>query len=314
MGAFMSSYLDQFMDYLRVEKGVSSHTLSAYFRDITQFITYLRQEKGLMPVGGRSYTGWQDKFLSKITHLHLRAYLAYLKEREYTPASINRKLASLRSFFRYLCRKKGLKVNPVLALSSPKLGKSLPVFLDKIEVNELLSLPDIKKPAGLRDWAILELFYASGMRVSELVGLNLLDIDLGSDEIRVFGKGKKERIVLTGSKAKQAMKRYLQEGRPQFIGQIVDEKALFVNRFGGRLTVRSVQRMVKKYIRIMGERRKVSPHTLRHTFATHLLEGGADLRSVQELLGHASLSTTQIYTHVTEERLKLVYDQAHPRA
>lgn len=310
----MSSYLDQFMDYLRVEKGVSIHTLSAYGRDITQFITYLRQEKGLMPVGRRSRPGRQEKFLSKVTHLHLRAYLAYLKEREYTPASINRKLASLRSFFRYLCRKRGLKVNPVLALSSPKLGKRLPVFLDRIEVDKLLSLPEIKKPAGLRDWAILELFYASGMRVSELVGLNLLDIDLGSDEVRVFGKGKKERIVLTGSKAKQAMKRYLQEGRPQLIGQMVDEEALFINRFGGRLTVRSVQRMVNKYIRIMGERKKVSPHTLRHTFATHLLEGGADLRSVQELLGHASLSTTQIYTHVTEERLKLVYDQAHPRA
>ena len=301
--------LDQFMFYLKLEKNASQHTLHSYQRDILQFMEFVSSQ------GGNAV------LLSDITPLVIRSYLASLKSQQYAKATIMRRIAALRSFFRFLCRESILAENPCSAVRTPKLDKKLPVFLDTNEINELITLPD-DRPLGVRDQAVLELLYATGVRVSELVGITLPDIDFESRMLIVSGKGAKQRIVLMGQKAAGILKNYLQTARPVLCATPGEygrqtEKThnfLFVNNRGGPLTDRSVRRVVEKYVEAMALKKNVSPHTIRHTFATHLLDNGADLRSVQELLGHVNLSTTQLYTHVTTERLKASYKKSHPRA
>lgn len=290
----MIDYLQIFLDYLKYQKNVSEHTLSAYSKDLVDFLNFLEEKKC---------------DILEVNYPLLRNYLGHLRE-GLSKKSVARKLASLRTFYKFLVREGKIKENPALLVSSPRLNKKLPSFLDLPQIEELLQLPE-HTPAGTRDKAILELLYATGMRVSEIVFLNIWEVDLNSDEIKILGKGKKERIVLMGKYSQDALREYLFSSRPHL--QKNNEKALFLNKYGGRLTSRGVQRIVEKYIKILGERKNITPHSLRHSFATHLLERGADLRSVQELLGHASLSTTQIYTHLTKERLKEIHKKYHPR-
>jgi len=243
----------------------------------------------------------------------MRDYLSHLVEQGIVKASIARKLSAIRSFYRYLVREKIIAANPIEMVSSPKLDKRLPSFLTLKEVEKLLSAPDPSTPQGQRDRALLELLYAAGLRVSELTSLELGQINLDSNEIRVWGKGSKERVVLMGEPAAQALRNYLAQGRPKLLGE-KRSQALFLNRYGQRLPERRVQLILEKYAKQSGIGKRVHPHLLRHTFATHLLDGGADLRVVQELLGHARLSSTQIYTHVTKRQARKVYLSAHPLA
>jgi integrase/recombinase XerC len=243
----------------------------------------------------------------------IRDYLSYLMQQGLVKASIARKLSAIRSFFRYLVREELLSTNPIQETSSPKLDRRLPEFLTIDEIKRLLETPDLTTPQGQRDRALLELLYASGLRVSELVKLNLEQINLETREIRVWGKGSKERMVLMGKPAAEALTAYLNQGRPKLLGK-KRTSALLLNRYGERLTERSVQSILEEYANIIGIEKRVHPHMLRHTFATHLLDGGADLRVVQELLGHASLASTQIYTHVSKSQAKKVYLSAHPMA
>ncbi len=251
---------------------------------------------------------WAD-----VDRVVLRRYLAWLDSQGYVKASVARRLSQLRSFGRFLVREDHVRTNPFSAVSSPKVPKHLPQPLSVSETVALLTAPDTTTAQGLRDRAILEVLYSGGLRVSELVGLNLSNIDWQRSEARTWGKGAKERIVLLGRPAMLALQAYTEQGRPDLVRRITSN-ALFLNRSGGRLTTRSVMSILKKYSRLAGLGKRVTPHTLRHTFATHLLDGGADLRSVQELLGHARLSTTQVYTHVSQSRAREVYLQSHPLA
>jgi integrase/recombinase XerC len=244
----------------------------------------------------------------------LRDYLAYLAEQGIAKASIARKLSAIRSFYRYLVREGILAKNPLEQTASPKLDRRLPSFLTVEEMVRLLKAPDLTTPQGQRDRALIELFYAAGLRVSELVNLNLEQVNIDTREIRVWGKGSKERMVLMGEPAARALTNYIGQGRPRLQGEKGDRGALFLNNRGRRLTERMVQKILSKYARLAGINKRVYPHLLRHTFATHLLDGGADLRVVQELLGHANLATTQIYTHVTQSQARKVYLSAHPMA
>jgi len=289
----MQRYIDKFINYLKIEKNVSNHTIINYTIDLKAFSLFL---------GGAG--------IDSVDHLALRRFLAELRGKNYSKRTIARKLASLRSFFKFLFREGHIKSNPITAISSPKLDKKLPKFLDVGKVTKLILSPDVKTPSGLRDRAILETLYSCGIRVSELVGLDMDDVDFISGVIKVLGKGRKERMVPIGDMALLSIRKYA-EGRD---GSAKGRSAVFLNSRGGRLTDRSVRRVVDKHIHACSAGEKISPHSLRHSFATHLLDKGADLRSVQELLGHMNLSTTQIYTHVTMERLKNVYDKAHPRA
>ncbi|MFH1398418.1 MAG: tyrosine recombinase XerC [Candidatus Omnitrophota bacterium] len=286
----MDRYIGKFMRYLNIEKNYSPHTILNYQLDLSNFQAFLKEQT-----------------IESIDYLVLRKYLAVLKEKSLGTRSVARHLSTLRSFFRFLTREGYLKTNPILSLLSPKLDKYLPSFLTEEEVLRLIESSLSKDEMGLRDRAILETIYSTGIRISELVGLNLEDIDFIGCIIKVMGKGKKERIVPIGDKAVGAIRDYLDSREKSGL-------AVFLNKRGGRITDRGVRNIVKKYIAIAGIKKGVSPHTLRHSFATHLLNRGADLRSVQELLGHANLSTTQIYTHLTTEKLKGVYDKAHPRA
>ena len=293
----MNNPVQLFLDFLNSEKNASSHTLKNYAIDLREFTK---------AVG--------DKPIADVTYLDIRTFLALLKNRNYSKSSIARKLACLRSFFKCLVRENVLKSNPALEISTPKREKRLPKFLDPTEVTSLLEAPPKNTWEGKRDRAILETLYSSGLRVSELVGLNYDDVDFFSGLLRVRGKGKKERIVPIGEIAARAIQDYLAH-KPARTGEsTASKKPLYLNRSGGRLTDRSVRRMMIKYARHIALKKEISPHTLRHSFATHMLDRGADLRSVQELLGHENLSTTQIYTHVTTKRLKEAYDAAHPRA
>jgi len=283
-----SKHLNAFLLHLRNERNYSGHTISNYGRDLKFLSAFLK-----------------DKTIDRLA---AREYLICLEKKKYSRRSIARKLSAARSFFRYLIREKKTKVNPFQNLLTPKLPKKLPNFLYPEEMKDLLEAVDNK-----RDLAILELLYGTGMRVIEISRMNLGDLDLDENEIRVFGKGSKERIVLFGSQAKKAMEEYLNHVRSSLL-KGTKTNAFFIGRRGSRLTTRHIERIIRFYAKKAGIQKKVSPHTLRHSFATHLLEGGADLRMVQELLGHVSLSTTQVYTHVTRERLKQVYDLAHPRA
>jgi integrase/recombinase XerC len=292
----MQRHIEKFINYLRIERNASSHTITNYSIDLRDFSVFLGEEK-----------------VEDLDHLALRRFLANLRARNLSKRTIARKLSALRSFFKFLYREGHIKANPITAVSTPKLDKYLPTFLDVDKVIKLLTSPDEGTLDGLRDKAILETLYSTGIRVSELVRLDSDDIDFIGGVVKVFGKGAKERMVPIGETALSAVRKYLDKRGP-LRSEGKDRDAVFVNKFGTRLTDRSIRRMLDKYIRKCSIQEKISPHSLRHSFATHLLDRGADLRSVQELLGHVNLSTTQIYTHVTTERLKSVYDKAHPRA
>ncbi|MBI5877835.1 MAG: tyrosine recombinase XerC [Chloroflexi bacterium] len=295
----MDNHLSMYVNHLSTEKNASQYTLRNYRREIEEFLEFLK---------ARGVSTWD-----KVDKELIREYVGWLTDEDYAKASIARRLSELRSFARFLMRERVLDHNPFDAVSAPKVPKRLPRFLSPDEIKNLLAAPDISDPQGMRDRAILELLYAAGMRVSELVGLNLGDIDSARAQIKVLGKGNKERMVLIGRPAMRAVMTYIREARPKLIGKKTTN-AIFLNRFGTRLTVRSVQMALVKYAMKADIHGEVTPHVLRHTFATHLLDGGADLRSVQELLGHESLSTTQIYTHVTQAKAKEVYMNAHPGA
>jgi len=296
---------NRYINYLEAERNVSPYTVRNYTTDllgsknIKGFFTFLA-ERGI-------------KSLDRADRTVLRDYLSYLVEQGLVKASIARRLSAIRSFFRYLVREEILPVNPVQETSSPKLDKRLPSFLTSEEVTRLLEAPDSSTPLGQRDRAFMELLYASGLRVSELASLDLEQVNLDTREIRVWGKGAKERMVLMGEPAARALTDYLNEGRPELLDK-KKSSAVFLNYNGGRLSERSVQSTLEEYAQKAGIGKKVHPHMLRHTFATHLLDGGADLRVVQELLGHASLSSTQVYTHVSKSQAKKVYLSAHPMA
>jgi integrase/recombinase XerC len=288
--------IDQFIRYLATERNVSGHTLNAYRSDLEQFREFLRGERG------------DDAGAEAVDHLLIRRYLALL-HKSHKKSSIGRKLAAIRAFFKYLLRLGKVAKNPAELVSTPKKEKRVPFHLTIDEVIALVESPKGAELLTLRDRVILETLYSCGIRVSELTGLDLADLDLEEGLVRVLGKGNKERIVPLGSYARQSISAYLAlRSNPPA------DAPLLLNARGGRLTSRSVGRIVDKYILKMATVKKISPHTLRHTFATHLLEGGADLRAIQELLGHASLSTTQKYTHVSIDRLMEVYDKAHPKA
>ena len=286
----MQRYIEKFMRYLEIEKNYSPYTVLNYRLDLEGF-------KGFL--GGAP--------LENVDYLTLRKYLAMVKEKNLSVRTIARRLSTLRSFFKFLTREGHLKTNPTLSLSSPKQEKHLPVFLTEDEATKLIEAVVAKDERGLRDKAVLETFYSTGIRISELTGLKVDNIDFIGSVVKVLGKGRKERIVPIGEQAIRAIRAYLEKRKKQ-------SEALFLNKSGKRMTVRGIRNLVQKYVLIASMRHGVSPHTLRHSFATHLLNRGADLRSVQELLGHVNLSTTQIYTHLTTERLKSVYDKAHPRA
>ncbi|MEI6085559.1 MAG: site-specific tyrosine recombinase/integron integrase [Verrucomicrobiota bacterium] len=292
--------IDGFIDYLRAERDASPLTLRNYSAELLAF------------------QSWKTIAWTTVDAFHLRGYLVHLNERKYDRATIHLKMSALRSFFRWLVRTERMKQNPVVGLTLPKKARKLPKFLTIQQIEALLNSP--LQPGGSagaspsrdfsawRDKAILETLYSGGLRIHELTGLNDDDLDLLGEVVRVRGKGKKERLSPLGAPCVETVRKYLE------LRQRSARGPLFVNKFGGRLTPRSVQRMLKKYLIAVGLDPSLTPHKLRHSFATHMLDAGADLRSVQELLGHANLSTTQIYTHITPERLKKVYEKAHPRA
>ncbi|MEW6523164.1 MAG: site-specific tyrosine recombinase XerD [Bacillota bacterium] len=295
----MSNLIAEFIDYLSTERGLALNTLESYGRDLRQYSQFLEQD------GGGT--------LSDASRTTVVAYLMHLQKQGKATATIARRLAALRAFYQYLVREKYVDKDPTANLESPKMEKRLPKVLTIKEVEQLLRQPDTVTPPGLRDRAMLELLYATGIRVSELISLNLGDVNLDLGYIRCAGKGAKERVVPVGSIAVKSLRDYLGHARGRLV-TTADERALFVNHHGRRLTRQGFWKIVKKYARDAKINKEITPHTLRHSFATHLLENGADLRSVQEMLGHADISTTQIYTHVTKGRLKEVYARAHPRA
>ncbi len=297
----MRNEIGDFLDYLTYERNVSINTVSAYRTDLESFVSFLCNDYFTL---GRDQLDFR-----KVDNLTIRAYLAHLARRRLSRSSTARHLSALRSFFRHLMREGGADSNPARAVATPKREKHLPSVMQPSEVVLLLEQPDCSTPLGIRDRAFLELMYASGLRISELVGIDLDDIELRARLVKVRGKGSKERIVPFGSKAQEAVRAYLPVRRVS-----TDENALFLNYRGERITARSVRRLFDRYVRAAALRAGLSPHTLRHSFATHLLNAGADLRGIQELLGHASLSTTQKYTHLNDWELLKVYKKAHPRA
>ncbi|MGD0152196.1 MAG: tyrosine recombinase XerC [Thermacetogeniaceae bacterium] len=300
----MAKFLDIRADYknfLKNQKNLSDKTILNYLSDCDRFFTFL-----------------SSSYITEPVHIDvkvMREYLARLYEAGYARSTIARHLACLRSLFRYLCQCQVLEANPLLLLHAPKKGSRLPQFLYRQEIEQLLTEPDAESHLGIRNRAILELFYSSGLRVGEAVQINIGDIDLDLGSLIVKGKGRKERMVPFGRHAAEALSVYLSRARPILSPAPPDRTGpLFVNWRGQRLSTRGLYQIIIGYLRQLGIARHLTPHALRHTFATHLLEGGADLRSVQELLGHARMSSTQIYTHVSGERIKRVYEDAHPRA
>ena len=299
------SYLQKFIEHLEIEKAASPLTVAGYRSDIEGFVSYCADKKGVKP---------DEVGLDILDPRPVREYLAHLQERGMKRSTMARKIAALRSFGKYLYSSQVTGINPVGTVSTPKKDKRLPRFLYPQEIEALLASPDPRDVLGSRDLAILELLYATGMRVGELVGLDLPDFDAEEKLVRVMGKGNKERIIPVGRRAVEAVNRYLATSRRVLASrQPASETAIFLNRYGRRLSARGVRVILDRYVKATALQLNTSPHTLRHTFATHLLNGGADLRSVQELLGHARLSTTQVYTHVTAERLKTIYDEKFPR-
>lgn len=324
--------VQKFLDYLKYERRFSEHTAKCYGADLRQYGEFLvdvsdgspPDTEPISPAGqqGDSATAVATQAKQKVDELLLsagtdivRTYLAFLNEKQYSKATIARKLATLRSFYKFLVKRNQLTSNPVVAVRTPKQEKRLPRFLDYEEVKKLLGTPPQDNWLGARDRAILETLYSTGIRVSELVALNMDDIDFLGEIVHVRGKGKKERITPIGSSALQVIQYYMEYRNKRAQNNTnFDSKVLFVNKHGRRLSTRSVRRKMDKYLKMAGLDPAISPHTLRHSFATHMLNNGADLRSVQELLGHQSLSTTQIYTHLTTTKLKDVYENAHPRS
>jgi integrase/recombinase XerC len=303
----MDDLIERFIQYLRIERNASPHTLRNYRSDLEQFRDYLKGS------GGEGRASIQD-----IEALDVRGFLGFLVEHERKKSSAARKLATLRSFFKFLLREGVLTESPAASISSPKRPKTLPRIMSEEETNQLLDRmareSERGDPALARDRAILELLYASGLRVSELAGLDVRSVNLGDGVLLAKGKGRKERLVPFGSKARNALTNYLPVREKILQAAKVSCPALFLNAHGRRLTTRSVHRIVKKHVRSFGPSIRVSPHSLRHAFASHLLAEGADLRAIQEMLGHASLSTTQKYTQVSIQRLIEVYDKTHPKA
>ncbi len=302
----MHNLIEQFLEHLRYERNVSSHTLRNYASDLEQFLNFLTAD------GKR-----KAPEASQIDHLTIREWLASLHTDQKKKSSIARKLAALRTFFQFLVREGMLELNPAKLVATPKLEKKLPKHLSIEEAIRFIESPDPEADLGKRDRAMLELMYATGVRVAELTTLNIADVDFGNQLVRVTGKRRKQRIVPFGDPAGAAIRDYLDVREKLLFNAPVskrDEEALFLNYQGTRITTRSVGRMVEKYIRICAGMHNISPHALRHSFATHLLDSGADLRDIQEMLGHARLSTTQVYTHVSMEKLIEVYDKAHPKA
>lgn len=309
----MQSLFQGYIAYLEAERNFSPYTIRNYITDLKGSKNIL----GLFPFLREN--GIESP--EKAGRFDIRDYLSYLSEQKIMKTSIARKVSSMRSFYKYLEREGIITINPMQYISSPKLDRRLPSFLTNAEINRLLDEPDTEDPYGRRDRAFLEIFYASGLRVSELAGLTLDQVSLETHEIRVIGKGSKERVVLMGEPAARALKVYIEEARdliPKIkLTRRTNKKktsAVFINNEGYPLTERSVQEILQKYADKAGIGKKVHPHMLRHTFATHMLDGGADLRVVQELLGHADLSTTQIYTHISKNQAKKVYLSAHPMA
>lgn len=331
--------IDEFLNYLRFERHFSPHTAKCYAADLHQFCGFLSEgSAGSVPTeaapalcaydpggnGGGTATvvappqtiaaGQAGVDLLVVETEDVQRFLTFLRTREYSKSTTARKLATLRSFFKFCLKRAYVKSNPLSTIRTPKQDKRLPKYLEEHEVRKLLETPDASTMLGCRDRAMLETMYSTGVRVSELVDLNLADIDFMGEALHVRGKGKKERVTPIAPTALAWIKRYMELRRADPRSQTFNAEAVFVNKHGQRLSTRSVRRKLDKYLSICGLDPAISPHTLRHSFATHMLNRGADLRAVQELLGHQSLSTTQIYTHVTAARMKQAYDQAHPRA
>lgn len=298
----MRDAIKQFLNYLKVERNASELTIKSYADDLSHVVEFFQEQTAVVP----------DPKLVDVGAL--RGYVSWLHECGYARTTVARRLACLRSFFRY-CNREGIcETNPARPLRTPRTGRKLPHFLTTEQIGALLAAPPANTDAGLRDRAILETMYSAGLRVSELVGLNVSDWDRASGILRVLGKGRKERLAPVGSFATKALDQWMTVRQPDPKAPAKQKDALFLNRFGRRLTTRSIGRLLETHIATAGLSQQTTPHTLRHTFATHLLDGGADLRSVQELLGHKSLTTTQIYTHVSTRRLRETYEKAHPHA
>lgn len=291
--------LDNFLEYLEYQKNYSKYTLINYQKDIETFYIFLKENK--------------INNIKKVDYKILRNYLEYLYNKKYTSSSINRHVSSIKTYFKYLERENIIKNNPSILLNTVKKEKKLPKVINSNDIETILLLPDISTPLGMRDSAILEMFYSTGIRVSELVKIKLNDVELSENRIKIEGKGNKERYVLYGNILKEKMLKYVKEGRKELL-QEKQNKYLFLNKNGEKLTERGIRVIIDNILKKAGEKIHISPHMLRHTFATHMLNEGADLKIVQELLGHENLSTTQIYTHVSNERLKNVFLHTHPRA
>ncbi len=304
----MEERVREFLDFLTAEKGFSGNTRDAYQNDLTQVRAFLEPRIG--PAAGSD--GWL-----KVTPAMLSEYVMSLRDRDYAPTTVARKIAALKSFFSFLVDEGVVKEDPTENLASPKIGRSLPKYLSFEEMHMLLEQPEKKgrQPEALRDRALLQLLYATGMRVSELINLNVGDVSLDTAMVRCMGKGGKERVIPIHERAVEAVRTYLAEGRPSLVrGQQQPQRALFVNRRGERLTRQGFWLILKIYAREAKIVSHITPHIIRHSFATHLLRGGAPLRNVQELLGHANIATTQVYTHLTSDHVREEYAKAHPRA
>jgi len=333
--------IDEFLNYLKFERHFSQHTAKCYAADLAQFCAFLAGDlarasgrqvftgtgTGARPAGAPGQPGTQpatgtavlvepslQEKLREVDTERVKAFLAFLGTQSYSKSTIARKLATLRSFYKFSLRRGYVKTHPLASIRTPKQEKRLPKFLELDAITRLLSTPDDNTLLGARDRAMLEVMFSTGVRVSELVDMNFVDIDFNAPTVRVRGKGKKQRTAPIGKTAIAAIQKYLDLRRADSRSASFDKEALFVNKHGQRLSTRSVRRKLDKYLAECGLDPSISPHTLRHSFATHMLNNGADLRSVQELLGHQSLSTTQIYTHLTTPRLKQAYDEAHPRS
>lgn len=294
-------YINNFINFLYVEKDYSKHTIAAYNKDLIQWIDWLKSLN-------------KEPNLNEIDHKGVRIYINYLNKCNYSKRTLARKIATLKSFFKYLNREAFIDNNPMVYIQSPKLDKRLPNFMYEYQIKKLLSIPEKNTTKGLRDYCILEVLYGTGLRVSELVSLTIEDLYLKEGYIKVTGKGNKERIIPIGSFAIKSINSYLNNSRPKFYKEGISFNYLFLGIRGKVLNDRIVRKIIDDYIKITAQNINVFPHTIRHSFATHLLERGSDIRVVQSFLGHESLSTTQIYTHITKNQLKKVYDNAHPRA
>ncbi|MDD5072510.1 MAG: site-specific tyrosine recombinase XerD [Candidatus Omnitrophica bacterium] len=294
----MEDFIKEFMDYLSVERGLSKNTLESYSRDLNKYAGYLKK-KGI-------------NSLDKVKRPDIQDFMMGLKSDKLNASSIARNLVAIKVFHRYLTSQRLLKEDVTSVIETPKLWKTLPDVLDEKEVEAILDSPNTRLKQGLRDKAALELMYATGMRVSELVNLKLTDIHIDMGFVKCLGKGQKERIIPVGSKARDAIQKYLEKARPKFLKK-ADSGAIFLTRLGKPMSRQTFWMVIKHYVKDARIKKRVTPHTLRHSFATHLLQNGADLRIVQELLGHVNISTTQIYTHINKERLKQIHQKFHPR-